>query len=448
MNLGVMSDAIFFVDRGVIAKEILYPEFEAILDHVVGLDDYKSRQMPAIFLRINTRLKITAAVCFLIDFDAQGYADKSWNIPLQHLAENAGRGPDLGAGPIRLSCRSQCSVSWHQRSLWDPVLDAEAGNTMALAAHAVSRNRLGLLMDEDDIAVPSSAVSQTFSSVVSDRHIRDELTQEFKARSAVLLEEQKLRIAAMKLEAQEHLEKLQIHYREEHLKLAAALDSTKRLFAEEKHKNIQLKKTIDSQADNLHEAREHYQQQLKESKTVSDEQLAELESRFRQEMASKLESDTIALKEQLDMREVELYYRDEQVKRQAEEIEAHREEKQQLLDSNGDKMLQRLIDRGITFVAYQPGSDHLTIPLRDVSDYIESPADYVANKLSIDTVLYQQWLKHYETPICTHSSGDSEMCGKVIPKVEKPARFIIGESDRCVKHSRASNVLSELMKVR
>ncbi|ARN75951.1 hypothetical protein [Oceanicoccus sagamiensis] len=94
MNQGISSDAVVFLeDNGtIVVKEMLYPEFEAILDHVVGIEEFKSSTSKAAFLRINSQLQITAAVFFTLDFDASGYVDKSWNIPLQHLVDTAGPG--------------------------------------------------------------------------------------------------------------------------------------------------------------------------------------------------------------------------------------------------------------------------------------------------------------------------------------------------------------------
>ena len=99
---------IFFADNHVI-KEMLYPEFEAVLDRVVGISEFAGQKVGAVYLRINGQLQANAAVFFNLGFDAKGNADDRWNIPLQHLADKGGRGPDLGAGAIKLSCRSQCA---------------------------------------------------------------------------------------------------------------------------------------------------------------------------------------------------------------------------------------------------------------------------------------------------------------------------------------------------
>lgn len=465
MAIGITTEAIMFFDDGDIVKEMLYPEFEAILDHVVGVSDFSGKKIRAAYVKINGQLKVTDVVLFLLDFDSKGYVDRSWNIPLSHLAENAARGPDLGAGPIRLACRSRCPVSWHQRGLWDP--DAHAGNTsLKQIVKAAKRNKLAIALLEEPVTQEFPAVSKKdlqkalsreTSGKVADldaieQEISERLSQKFqkesKERIAALQEEHKLRVATMKSEAQEHVEKLQALYRSETEKTKETLKTTKQLFAEEKHKNLQLKKILDEQALELKKVRKDFQKQLSASEAVSRDELVELEQKFKMEAKAKIDKATAELKEMLDMREVELFYRDEQVGRLNAEITTLRQEKQNMLDSSGDRVLQRLVDNGITFVAYQPGVEPLSIPVKDIGVYLDSPMDYVAEKSSVDTELYKQWVAHIELPVCGHRDSSGAICGEPLAKVEKPGRFIAGESDRCSKHSRGANTLSNMMKAR
>ena len=453
MSDGITTDSVMFFDNGKLVKEILYPEFEAILDNVVGLNDFKNRSISAAFVRITASLKVSAVVCFLVDFDAEGYVDKSWNLPLIHLAENAGRGPDMGAGPIKLSCRSQCSVSWHQRSLWDPDVDSKVG-TFEQISKAASRNRLGLtVITEPVVSQKAASTGQSGKhDTKSEKDIKARLLknfrQEYKTRRLALLKEQKLRIATMKSEAQGHIEKLQKQYQLDLAKLTETLNSTKQLFSEEKHRNLQLKKTLQNQADEHHDVRIDFQREIENGKEIEQSQLLALEEKFELEAKASIDVATAELKEMLDMREVELFYRDEQVGRLNEDVSLLRQEKKALIDRSGDKMLQKLVDKGISFVAYQPGVDHLIIPLSDISEYLDSPTDYVSEKCSVDKDLYVQWLKHYELPVCNQSLANGAVCASPIHKIAKPSRFISGESDRCARHSQSSATLSNLMSVR
>ncbi|WP_222703122.1 hypothetical protein, partial [Streptococcus pneumoniae] len=78
-----------------------YTEFETLLDGLVKMPTLADEQVRAVYVVISGRLQIRSAVFFYLDFDEHGAPDSGWNIPLQRMAERAGRGPDLGGGPIR-----------------------------------------------------------------------------------------------------------------------------------------------------------------------------------------------------------------------------------------------------------------------------------------------------------------------------------------------------------
>ena len=157
-----LFEAIFFFGKTSVVKEMRYSEFEAVLDGVVGIVELSNKEVNAAYLKIDSTLRIHSLVTFQIAFNAQGFADEDWNIPLRHLAENAGPGPDLGAGPIRLACRSQCSVSWYQRELWEP--NQREVNHFKLLVDSVTRNKLGLIADDvDDLGGAIPVVNQTIS---------------------------------------------------------------------------------------------------------------------------------------------------------------------------------------------------------------------------------------------------------------------------------------------
>jgi Tfp pilus assembly major pilin PilA len=314
-------------------------------------------------------------------------------------------------------------------------------------AKAITRNRLGLPIEKkqqvdstvsDNNAKTTETAAQSESIVELEARLKKKYQEDLKAHSKNLIEEHKLRLSSLKVEAQDQLEKIQANYRAERSKLNDKVESIKQFFNEEKQKNIQLKKTLEAQADSVKEVRERFFAELEKNKEVSQDRLLELEEKYELEAQANLDAVTAELKERLDMREVELFYRDEQIKRLNEETVQLRKEKQDLIDNRGDRLLQNLVKSGITFVAYQPGVDHLNIPLSEMSDYLESPIAYVADKCSVDKELYQQWLAHNELPVCNHSGVDG-ICGRPIPKVDKPSRFIVGENDRCSEHNRAAN---------
>ncbi len=149
-----LFEAICFFGQKSIVKEMRYSEFEAVLDGVVGIAELAKREVNAAYVKINQSLQIHSVVTFQIEFNERGFADEDWNIPLRHLAENAGPGPDLGGGPIRLACRSQCSVSWYQRELWEP--NQREINHFQLLKDAITRNKLGLITSNQEIPILSA----------------------------------------------------------------------------------------------------------------------------------------------------------------------------------------------------------------------------------------------------------------------------------------------------
>jgi len=151
-NSKELFEAIIFFGKKSIAKEMLYSEFEAVLDGVVGITELANREVDAAYVKITSALKVHSIVTFQIEFNNRGFADEDWNIPLRHLADNAGPGPDLGGGPIRLACRSQCSVSWYQRELWEP--NQRDIDHFQLLQDAMTRNKLGLITDDDFDDIP------------------------------------------------------------------------------------------------------------------------------------------------------------------------------------------------------------------------------------------------------------------------------------------------------
>lgn len=145
MENNLSTEAVMLFAGNQIAREMLYPEFEAILDGFVPIPDFAGQSVKGAYLVINAQLKVTAAALFLLDFDGKGLVDRRWNVPLQQMVSVAGKGPDMGAGAIRLVCYSQCPIEWHQKKLWDPVLEP-TNNSLVLIKRAVEQNRMGLIL--------------------------------------------------------------------------------------------------------------------------------------------------------------------------------------------------------------------------------------------------------------------------------------------------------------
>lgn len=145
----LLTEAVmFFSDQG-ISREMLFPEFEALLDGLVAAPECADETIEAVFLQINHRLHVRAAVFFTLDFDMDGYVNRLWNMPLRQLAEKAGRGPDMGGGPIRLACLGFCTASAYLPSMWKPGQRGGKAD-LSLIKQAVTRNALGILGEDEE----------------------------------------------------------------------------------------------------------------------------------------------------------------------------------------------------------------------------------------------------------------------------------------------------------
>lgn len=233
-----LFEAVFFFGKKSVIKEMRYSEFEAVLDGVVGITELANKEVSAAYLKINTSLKVHSVVTFQIDFNERGFADEDWNIPLRHLAENAGPGPDLGAGPVRLACRSQCSVSWYQRELWEP--NSREINHFQLIKDAVARNKLGLIVDDvtddipvmevplaservEEVEIPTVSETVSFegaqeSSGMSEQAVNEKLEEQsaiYQQKMELLITRQKQTIVALEEKYREEIEQVKRAMRNE-----------------------------------------------------------------------------------------------------------------------------------------------------------------------------------------------------------------------------------------
>lgn len=437
------TQAVLFLEHNCVVREMLFAEFEAILDGFVPVADKAGDTARAVFVCIDVRLKIKAAVFFLISFDSRGYADQRWNVPLEQFADTAARGPDLGAGPIRLACHSQCPVAWHQQHLWDPDMTPGSNNFVLLRKSAI-RNRLGLTVEEAAEPPPpqpppaAAAPPQIIEPEALERHLTQKLhnqyEQEFRDRMAQLLKEQRLRILTLNSKRKQELQELQLEHQRRSQDHHEKIEQMRCMLQDEQQRNQQLKQTIDGQAAKIEGVREYFEHKLKTAKSVEIAQLQTLKTNFEMELDAKIEAATTELKEKLQMRDVELMYRNELSAKLNEEISRLRQENQQLLSNSADQLLDKMSRNGISFVAFHPGAGHMTIPLGDMATYLDNPGAYAAERCGVSEKQYDDWLAHYTSPTCQALNERGELCGALLARVESPVDFHSGESDRCDCH--------------
>ncbi|MES2817658.1 MAG: chromosome partitioning protein ParA [Pseudomonadota bacterium] len=443
----MVEAVMFFSERG-ICKEMLFPEFEALLDGVVNMPEFADQQMRVVFTMINPRLLIRAAVFFLLEFDEKGSPDSGWNLPLRHLAERAGRGPDLGAGPIRLACRSQCPVSWHQMHLWDPSL-APGNNDLALLRDAAKRNALGLLVEDDSAqsVAPERlqmASEETWRAPDPAREVAEQLTekldQEHRLKTAQLIKQQRLRITSLSQQAEEELAKFKLAHEEQSKQLMSQIHGLHQAARQQESLNAELKAQLTAQAEGFQKTREEMTLQLRALERHGRTETDILRAQFEGETQAKVAAAVMEYKEQIAIRDMELAYRNDQDAQLQSELERLRRECDEAGRQSGDQILERLAKLGMVFVVYHPGAGHLTIALQDIVRYQENPLGYAAAKCFTSEVQYRQWLTHYQQPSCETPLPSGERCAMPIDRIDTPSRFVVGESNCCARH-KASNRL-------
>ncbi len=440
-NKPQMVEAVLFFNDGSICKEMLYPEFEAVLDGVVALPEFADRQMHAVYVMINPRLQVRAAVFFCLDFNDDGSADAGWNIPLRQLAERTGRGPDMGAGPIRLACRSQCPVSWHQMHMWDPKVGPER-NDLVVLRETIKRNQLGLLVEEE---TPQAVPAERLQMVAEDTWYAAEAGKDAAAKRSESHEREQRQKAALLIKQQrQRITNLERLREEDALKLTAAAEKERKALQEEiralqqklqqqTELNASLHAQMTAQGESFQKAREEMSKQLRTLEVSGRVEIGAAREQFEHEAQARIAAAIAEYKEQVAIRDVELAYRNELDAQLEEEIQRLKTECETLRHS-GDRVLEELSRQGVVFMAYHPGAGHLTIALQDLSRYRANPLAYAAAKCFVSEEQYRQWLEHYQKPACVAALSSGERCAMPLDKIDAPSRFVIGESNCCARH--------------
>jgi hypothetical protein len=461
-NSKELIEAIFFFGRKGITKEMRYTEFEAVLDGVVGMTGLSSREVQAAYLKITPNLEVHSVVLFLIEFDDRGFADQDWNIPLRHLADTAGSGPDLGQGPIRLACRSQCSVSWYQRELWEPKV-SDGLNHFQLIHEAVKRNKLGIITDyEQDMPVAARPASNpkaqaeppTISEQVEDVGDFEDLpviSDQVEPPALVGYSEDELK-AELAKQARDYQEKLALLTRRQKQRIHGL---------EEQHKEEieQVKRAMRNEAQTYRNRIQELEQQTNQSTVLFDKLQSSFRKLQRDHLVLQEQSDTlkerheelkaehltalhsqqssaadeqdkvVALKESLTEKNFEIDEHKEALSKAEAQVVALTEQVNELESSEDpdDNLLDRLDGLDLVFVAYHPGAGHISMPSRQLADYLERPMAFAAQKCGVTLEQYKAWLIHYDSPECNE-------CGVPVKRVDQPSDFEPGTHNFCSRH--------------
>lgn len=416
----LVEAVMFFAEDGSIGKQMFYTEFETLLDGLVKMPVFADQQVRATYVMINARLQIRSAVFFYLDFDESGAPDSGWNIPLQQMAERAGRGPDLGGGPIRLACRSQCPVSWHQMHLWDPSLVA-GKNDLALLRDTVKHNSLGILIREEEpkTVAPErlqvASEEQWYAAAPSRElaeKLADRLSRDYRQKAAQLVKQQRERLASLNQEHQAELARVAAHGEAQIAEMQRQIQALRQQETLSQTLKTQLTEQLAVQQ------REHDEMavRLRETERHARTEREALREQFDEELRARIIATQAAAEEQTRRREAEASQR------------------------GAYQVLERLAGQGVVFVVFHPGAGHLTVPLQDVDRYLASPLTYAASKCFVPETQYRQWLEHYQRPRCDGLQADGQRCDVAVERIETPGRFVLGDSNCCMVHKAAARL--------
>lgn len=428
--------AVYFFDQAEIVGQLLFPEFESMLDGFVPSKEWALRTMQAVYVEINHRLLITAAVFFKVGFDDHGWIDGSWNMPLADIAKRSQLGPDLGAGLIRMATFTQCPLELYKQLLWDPEIKGRQ-NHLGQLKKAVSRNKLGVCFVDDGQAAEAdksdnlvTAMGERLQTVLH-QHLNQRDDSGIKNVLAKVIDEQ-ARIPTLVPSTEDLKERLEVleqalQERDEHLaKLDNQLAQSNTQITQLTEQNV----ALTNKAEGLRNYYEHKLIRI-EQQQLSLATQTQLSTASNAEIAAAVHEATQDFAELLQRKEIELLYRGE---REDELLSQLREQGANSAAQEGIlEYLQMLVDHGVRFVHYRAGLPPMQIPVGELGEFLASATAYAAQKLGVTEALYTSWLNHYLMPVCAASTPDGP-CAASIYRVEEPRHFIIGVSDCCAEH--------------
>ena len=482
----------FWSEEGMINKTMFYDDFDAVVTGMAPLAQYAKQKKFAVYIQLDDALHIKGVVLFTIQFDKSGYPESGWNIPLAHLLEVAGLGPDLGQGPIRLVCRSQCPISWHAPRLWNPVMDGEDttfAQILKILPDACSR--LGVRPSKIATAASSSKTVSALSftatgiPVLTDEALQgasanktqqqekqkqiQELEQKIQDLNLQLQATQSEKEEQLNLQAYVHQQQLEI-LQTQNMKLVEQQKTLKNKYDTQKERLEALTGQITSLSDieeSLRQERSIHQKQLQElQQALSNEgeqknQIASLLAnkddeyqariiRLKQEhllsLDKRLEEEAARYLLSLKSLNAEINELTQTITELEQQLEQTKREHTQHQESSADKFLLQLEGIGMNFVVYHAGVGNLSITVADLVSYLQNPLAYVAQKCLVTESHYRQWLQHHDNPRCTASIGDGQCCQARLIRTDSPSRFIIGQSDRCARHQGADTAIINVLK--
>ena len=445
MNKKPFAEFIIFLDGLSITKSMIYSEFEAVLDGMIGLGEFACQTRKAAYLTLHEDGHIDNVVLFLASFDESGNPHIP-HLPLRHLAKQAYPWASIDNHVINLTCSYQCPDLRVVEFLWG-IEEDEVKSFVHELAQWQNSYALKNTLDFNPYAKPNftpASMSQSpsvkamhshqfsygFNDIVantepSNKAENSGYKDKFHSLQKRLIElqaEQKSQhlqfknyLLKLKLNHQKQVSELNGIYQHNLQQLKSEIDEQKDQFIELSDKHYQSQREIDKLTTSL---KEHKTQKKELSKELQQQEQYHAELERNQSQLDNALEEINQLKEQL------AYYK-------AQEYE-HKKLKREVKDLSMFKpeiLSKKMDELSIVLVHIHPVAGHMSINATDFVRFLKDPSNYIANRFGVSKHLYQQWLTHSQKPQCSHPD-----CHKLTAQVSQPNRFTPGDSDRCGLH--------------
>lgn len=391
------AEAIFFFDNGQVIKEMLHVEFEAVLDGVVGMLEWKNQCHQAAYVSIGAGLRVQSVVLFTIEFDSQGHIPSHWNLPLRYLSSRANIGPDLGDGAIKVLAANDSIDPEYLKNLWD--CGKGLVEVLTSIKYVVKRNKLSLYTDSG---------YSNFSSSLAMPHGLDAV-----------------QLSLQGIGNQSYLvANLESAFRDEQERIKTELEASHANALKKKHNENRLlqKKsaTVARQKDILENA--------------SRQQIEVIVDKYRAKLRSQLAERDASWKEKFSELELSLFYAQEKEQQLSEQIKSVEESRTAACAEAVELFLQQLSSTGIELIVSQHGIGSHALKLHQVQTYMDNQTAFWAAQCGVSDARYVAWTAHYKRPVCQAGSSTDCECGTAVPRINLVRDFVIGESDMCHEH--------------
>lgn len=394
------AEAVFFFEGNQVVKEILYVEFQAVLESVVGIPEYAKKECRAAYITVGSYLTLSTVVLFNIRFDKHGHVIKEWDLPLHALTRNAVAGPDLGQGNILLVTQKTCENEY-KNSLWDAGKHELA--VLTSIRDSVKRNKLGLYDGGDRRRYGVNAHHRGVPSLDTGDDIGQLFSDDFHQELIKNIE------ATLSFKYESKIKQLHKQRDEIVRQLEGQIDAVKR-------QNIELQQSLDS---------------IKLQNKQHVDLIAE-KYKAKQEKALAAMSDSFT--EQLGAKELELSYCQENERQLQEEMQQLKESVEEEKQADLLAFQLDLINSGVELIVTQAGVGSYSLKLDQISRYIESPTEFWAKRCGVSEAKYLAWYQHYKDPVCHAGKSTGCSCNVVIDRVDNPKEFVTGYSEMCKTH--------------